>query len=73
MFGCQAAHPALRQACLFCRFTGMYGRIDASGCSCEESSQGMVFELRASRVALKIAEIKGVCEFFPIVKKIRSL
>jgi len=33
----------------------------------------MVFELRASRVALKIAEIKGVCEFFPIVKKIRSL
>jgi len=33
----------------------------------------MVFELRASRVALKIDEIKGVFEFFPIVKKIRSL
>lgn len=27
----------------------------------EESSQEMVFELRGSRVTLKIADIKGVC------------
>lgn len=54
----------LQRCAYFADLRGIYPKIEVRGCSCEESSQRMIFELKASRVALKIADVKRVCDFF---------